>query len=1319
MRHFIRFFTIIFLFVLSSEVNGQINFTNDGGDKLFSNAANWAGGVVPTAADKIKLDTNGDTIIVDGVYNVRQILATKVKGAIIGNGGSDTLYVNGNAINGVAIGQPIQANGNDARVAFHLPVVLKTTAGATNKAFATNGLRSHIKFFDVFINNSGHLTLSNPNNKANTQFHFDGKYLSNKWLNINANSQVTFGENSDFTEHKSAVRFIGNAGNGHLTVKSAKDKFKTAGTKVIVNTGGTLVADTEDVLKTTLQIDTDKTLNLTVNANQSNGGKITMVTGKINLTVKNTVTNLDFPDNSAADWGTGTIDVTGFKNGVVSFGTTASGITSGQLAQITTDGLGTLSIDEGGNLNTLDLFFSEYAEGSSNNKYLEIYNPTSASVSLDGYALASVSNAPSTVGVHEYWKAFATGATIASGDVYIVAHGDAAQNILDEADETYNYLSNGDDGFGLAKGTEESHTIIDWVGDFDGRPSSGWEVAGIAKATQNRTLIRKSSVAAGNTSWAATVGTDADDSEWIVKNTDYHDDLGKHTYKPGYIPPPTVQFTSATVAACEGDGTATLIVSITDPSATAATTVDVALTTGTASAISDYTTQTLTFAAGSSKADTVTITIPDDSDIESAETFVFTLQNVSTGGAIGDDTTATLTVSDNDYVYNAAGPNLFFSEYAEGSSSNKYLEIYNPTSETVSLDNYAFVNTSGASSGSYEYWTNFASGATIAAGATYVVAHSSANETIKAAADETRTLYHNGDDVQALVIGSECGYTILDIIGDFYEDGAANDPGDGWTVAGVADATKDHTLVRKASATTGNANWTQSAGTNADDSEWMVKDQDDFSNVGKHKYGVSNTAVQFSPTSSTRCEGDQVDTLVVSITDPSATVATTVEVALTSGNASDLGDYTTQTLTFAAGSSQVQHIIVTFSDDTEVGSTDTYVFTLQNVAGGESAEISEDSTYTLNIQDNDVEAGTVDLFFSEYAEGSSYNKYLEIYNPTSQEVSLDGYAYANTSNGSDGTYEYWNNFPSGAVIAAGATYVIAHKDADQSILDKANEITTLYHNGDDGQALMKGTECGYIVLDRVGDFGEDPGAGWEVAGVANATQDHTLIRKASVATGNNDWAAAAGTTADDSEWIVKDQDDFADVGSHTYVPDSDGDGVTDDVDQCPDTPSGASVDANGCADSQKDADGDGVSDDIDQCADTPSGASVDANGCADSQKDTDGDGVTDDLDQCAGTPSGATVDATGCELPLFVEKVSFINRIYPNPASEILKVELDNSMVLNKYVINDLDGKIIEAVNIGRQLEYLEIDVKSFNEGLFILHLDFDKGNTKVKFLKE
>ena len=78
-----------------------------------------------------------------------------------------------------------------------------------------------------------------------------------------------------------------------------------------------------------------------------------------------------------------------------------------------------------------DLFFSEYAEGSSNNKYLEIYNPTSAAISLDGYAFPSVGNAPTTVGVHEYWNKFTEGASIAAGGIYIIAHPDADQSILD------------------------------------------------------------------------------------------------------------------------------------------------------------------------------------------------------------------------------------------------------------------------------------------------------------------------------------------------------------------------------------------------------------------------------------------------------------------------------------------------------------------------------------------------------------------------------------------------------------------------------------------------------------------------------------------------------------------------------------------------------------------------------------------------------------------------------------------------------------------------------------------------------------------------
>lgn len=88
--------------------------------------------------------------------------------------------------------------------------------------------------------------------------------------------------------------------------------------------------------------------------------------------------------------------------------------------------------------------------------------------------------------------------------------------------------------------------------------------------------------------------------------------------------------------------------------------------------------------------------------------------------------------------------------------------------------------------------------------------------------------------------------------------------------------------------------------------------------------------------------------------------------------------------------------------------------------------------------------------------------------------------------------------------------------------------------------------------------------------------------------------------------------------------DSDGDGVPDYLDKCPNTPKGVLVDANGCP---FDSDGDGVPDYLDKCPDTPKGVQVDANGCA---LDSDGDGIPDYLDKCPDTPKGAVVNDQGC-----------------------------------------------------------------------------------------
>ena len=96
-------------------------------------------------------------------------------------------------------------------------------------------------------------------------------------------------------------------------------------------------------------------------------------------------------------------------------------------------------------------------------------------------------------------------------------------------------------------------------------------------------------------------------------------------------------------------------------------------------------------------------------------------------------------------------------------------------------------------------------------------------------------------------------------------------------------------------------------------------------------------------------------------------------------------------------------------------------------------------------------------------------------------------------------------------------------------------------------------------------------------------------------------------------------------GTPKFV-DSDGDGVADGMDRCPNTPAGTLVDAYGC---ELDSDGDGVKDSQDKCPGTPKGVSVNASGCP---MDSDGDGVSDAKDKCPNTVRGAKVGPDGCEL---------------------------------------------------------------------------------------
>lgn len=150
---------------------------------------------------------------------------------------------------------------------------------------------------------------------------------------------------------------------------------------------------------------------------------------------------------------------------------------------------------------------------------------------------------------------------------------------------------------------------------------------------------------------------------------------------------------------------------------------------------------------------------------------------------------------------------------------------------------------------------------------------------------------------------------------------------------------------------------------------------------------------------------------------------------------------------------------------------------------------------------------------------------------------------------------------------------------------------------------------------------------------ALADGDYTFSVRATDQSGNTDLTPAtkafsvlAPTTDSDGDGVADDVDQCPDTpGSATYngcpVPDTDSDGVLDDTDQCPNEPGSATY--NGCP--APDSDGDGLADDVDACPNLPGPY----DGCP--LTDLDNDGVTDDIDQCpneAGTPSN-----NGCPEP--------------------------------------------------------------------------------------
>ncbi len=254
-------------------------------------------------------------------------------------------------------------------------------------------------------------------------------------------------------------------------------------------------------------------------------------TAPTNLTASNTTqtaTNLSW--NASSD----NVGVTGYnvyKNGTLVTTTTTTSYTVSGLTAATNYSFTIKAKDAAGNISTssntasittqsgggngggsaTELFFSEYIEGSSYNKALEIANFTGASVNLANYKIKKQSNGSGG------WSAgISLSGQLANNDVFVAANGNASSTIIAVADITSSgsELSfNGNDPIGLFK----NGVLIDVIGNFSG---------GSANFAKDQTLRRKATVTSPNTTFNKS-------GEWDTFATNTFNGLGTHSISGG------------------------------------------------------------------------------------------------------------------------------------------------------------------------------------------------------------------------------------------------------------------------------------------------------------------------------------------------------------------------------------------------------------------------------------------------------------------------------------------------------------------------------------------------------------------------------------------------------------------------------------------------------------------------------------------------------------------------------------------------------------------------------------------------------------------
>lgn len=297
----------------------------------------------------------------------------------------------------------------------------------------------------------------------------------------------------------------------------------------------------------------------------------------------------------------------------------------------------------------VDLYFSEYIEGSSNNKGIEIYNPSGDTADLSNYEIFEVFNGGPG------FNTFVPSGLLAPGETYVIIT-DASNNdsvLIARSDTVLGFPSvvhfNGDDGLALIN-TATGDTI-DKIGELFIDPGSNWPVD--TGSTANHTLVRKSDVMAGTTDWA--VGA----TQWLVFPQNTFDSLGMHTMTGGPSgmlcvaaanTEPEVSFSLGSLTVGEGDSPTDIIINLDTVGTDTVSVMISVLMTSTATAGDDYVlSDSMVTLTSTNPSDTIQVEIVDDNVQEMTESLALALSAPTGGGVLVEDSVLNITIEDNDF----------------------------------------------------------------------------------------------------------------------------------------------------------------------------------------------------------------------------------------------------------------------------------------------------------------------------------------------------------------------------------------------------------------------------------------------------------------------------------------------------------------------------------------------------------------------------------------------------------------------------------------------------------------------------------------------